>query len=63
MAVAKLAIKRWGEGSESVLGRLDQLELVFRGDATASGFTAKSSITGRSGDTLAMEHSHLAPSV
>nr|WP_234339114.1 GrlR family regulatory protein [Xanthomonas citri] len=45
---AKLTIKRWDPGSESVFGGLDRFELEFRGSATASGFTASASIIGRS---------------
>ncbi|MEA9733981.1 GrlR family regulatory protein [Xanthomonas campestris pv. raphani] len=60
---AKLTIKRWDPGSQSVLGGLDQLELVFRGDTTASGFTAKGSIVGRSDATLVVEGRYLAPAV
>ncbi|EGD09997.1 hypothetical protein XVE_1638 [Xanthomonas vesicatoria ATCC 35937] len=35
---AKLIIKCWAPGSESVFGGLDQFELEFWGNATAAGF-------------------------
>ncbi|PPT84077.1 hypothetical protein XarzCFBP7410_09130 [Xanthomonas arboricola pv. zantedeschiae] len=60
---AKLTIKRWDPSSESVFGGLDQFELEFRGSATASGFTAKGSIVGRSEATLIVEGRYLAPAV
>lgn len=59
--MAKLTIKRWNPGSESVFGGLDQFELEFRGDATASGFSAKGSIVGRSEAALVVEGCYLAP--
>jgi len=45
---AWLTIKRWHSGSESVFGGLDEFALGFRGNATASGLTAKGSILRRS---------------
>lgn len=58
---AKLTIKRWDPGSESVFGGLDQFELEFQGSATASGFTAKGSIVGHPEATLAVEGRYLVP--
>lgn len=61
---ARLTIKRWDPGSESVFGGLDQFELEFRGDATEAGFSAKGSVVGRSSEsTLVVEGRYLAPAV
>ncbi|HDS0924013.1 TPA: hypothetical protein QDZ10_002494 [Stenotrophomonas maltophilia] len=58
---ARLTIKRWDPGSESVFGGLDQFELEFRGEATSTGFNAKGSIVGHPEATLEVEGRYLAP--
>ncbi|MFA4410061.1 hypothetical protein P2A15_15670 [Xanthomonas perforans] len=58
---ARLTIKRWDPGSESVFGGLDQFELEFRGSATPSGFAAKGSIVGHPEAKLTAEGRYLVP--
>lgn len=60
---AKLTIKRWDPGSESVFGGLEQFELEFRGDSTEAGFSAQGSIVGRSEATLLVEGRYLTPAL